>query len=92
MNAPIVKPATLWFCSYLFFLLALSVISSVASPSKVRKTELFTKSWQFFLGDVSNGQDPALDDSQWRTLDLPHDWSIEGKFSRDNPATPGGGA
>jgi beta-galactosidase len=25
-------------------------------------------------------------------LDLPHDWSIEGKFSKDHPATPGGGA
>ncbi len=26
------------------------------------------------------------------SLDLPHDWSIEGEFSKDNPATPGGGA
>ncbi len=28
----------------------------------------------------------------WRNLNLPHDWSIEGEFRSDNPATPGGGA
>src|SRR5207248_4155514 len=37
-------------------------------------------------------QDPGLDDSQWRLLDLPHDWSIEGEFSEKNPAMPEGGA
>ena len=48
--------------------------------------------WKFKLGDVAGGQDVTLDDSRWRTLTLPHDWSIEGAFSKDNPATPGGGA
>ena len=62
------------------------------SPSKVRQTELFTKNWQFFLGDIPNGQSQDLNDSEWRTLNLPHDWSIEGEFSKDNPATIGGGA
>ena len=62
------------------------------SPSKVRQTELFTKNWQFFLGDIPNGQSQDLNDSEWRTLNLPYDWSIEGEFSKDNPATIGGGA
>lgn len=43
-----------------------------------RTNELFTKSWYFHFGDVENGQYPSYDDSQWRLLDLPHDWSIEG--------------
>ena len=30
--------------------------------------------------------------TSWRELDLPHDWSIEGPFDKENPATPGGGA
>lgn len=38
----------------------------------------FNEGWRFRLGDVADGQNPALDDSGWRTLDLPHDWSIEG--------------
>ncbi len=59
---------------------------------KVRKVDNFCKSWKFHLGEVSNGQEPGLDDSQWRLLDLPHDWSIEGEFSNDHPATPSGGA
>jgi beta-galactosidase len=78
-----------------FGLLVLAVLSLTActgSPSKVRKTELFTKSWEFHLGDLPNGQEPGRNGSQWRVLDLPHDWSIEGEFSRDHPATPGGGA
>jgi beta-galactosidase len=35
---------------------------------------------------------PSLDDARWRLLDVPHDWSIEGKFGKDNPSGVGGGA
>ena len=30
-----------------------------------------------------------FDDSDWRTLDLPHDWSIEGKFEPENHVDAG---
>src|SRR5438067_6041773 len=56
------------------------------------KTVSFNQDWRFHLGDIADGQSPALDDSGWRSLNLPHDWSIEGEFSEKNPATPGGGA
>jgi beta-galactosidase len=52
----------------------------------------FNENWRFHLGDVPNGQDIALNDSSWRQLDLPHDWSIEGEFSEKHPAGTGGGA
>ena len=52
----------------------------------------FDADWKFHLGDVKRGEDVALNDSSWRTLDLPHDWSIEGEFSARNPAGAGGGA
>ena len=52
----------------------------------------FNRDWRFNLGDVTNGQAPDLDDSKWRALNLPHDWSIEGEFSEKNPAGFGGGA
>jgi beta-galactosidase len=91
------KTSTLKTCehflhSFFLTLFALSLMACAVSPSKARKSELFTKDWQFSLGDIPNGHDPALDDSHWRALDLPHDWSIEGEFSKDHPATPGGGA
>jgi len=37
----------------------------------------FDEGWRFFRGDVADAQSPSFDDSAWRTLDLPHDWSIE---------------
>ena len=33
--------------------------------------------WKFYKGDLTGAEIPGFDDSQWRTLDLPHDWSIE---------------
>lgn len=32
------------------------------------------------------------DDSDWRTIILPHDWAIEGDFNKFNPSTTNGGA
>jgi beta-galactosidase len=32
---------------------------------------------------------PGYDDSAWRTLDLPHDWGIEGPFRQDLPGETG---
>ncbi len=52
----------------------------------------FNEGWKFTLGDASEASQPGFDDSRWRTLDLPHDWSIEGEFSETHPASPGGGA
>lgn len=56
-----------------------------------RKTD-FTDDWRFSLSDSPDYSRPDFDDSGWRTLDLPHDWAIEGDFDENNPATPGGGA
>src|SRR5688500_18450915 len=52
----------------------------------------FTKDWKFLLDSVNNHSGVQVNDQAWRTLNLPHDWSIEGNFSKDHPATPGGGA
>jgi beta-galactosidase len=60
--------------------------------SRPGKRVSFNQDWRFQLGDVSNGQDMSLNDSQWRRLDLPHDWSIEGEFSEKAPSGTGGGA
>lgn len=52
----------------------------------------FNQGWKFALAAGDEAAQPGFDDSGWRELDMPHDWSIEGEFSQDNPATPGGGA
>lgn len=71
---------------------AISFLYSGCSQSKERATIRFTTEWKFKLDDSPAYMDPDLDDGDWRELDLPHDWSIEGEFSEKNPATPGGGA
>ncbi|GAA3988469.1 beta-galactosidase GalB [Mucilaginibacter dorajii] len=57
-----------------------------------RQIQDFDKGWRFNLGDVAHAGESATSDTKWRSLNLPHDWSIEGKFSKDNPASPEGGA
>ena len=54
--------------------------------------EDFNLGWKFSLNADSTAALPDFNDSGWRTLNLPHDWSIEGEFSNDNPSTAGGGA
>ena len=47
----------------------------------------FNSAWRFFLGDpVVPHRRSIPDDSSWRVLDLPHDWSIELERSADNPS------
>jgi len=57
-----------------------------------RQTQSFDHGWRFHLGDVPGANAVPFDDTAWRTLDLPHDWSIEGEFSEQNPAGVAGGA
>ena len=57
-----------------------------------RQTQNFDHGWRFHLGDVPGAQEAKFDDARWRTLDVPHDWSIEGEFSEQNPAGASGGA
>ena len=48
----------------------------------------FEKGWRFIQQDVTLEQTAHTEG--WRTVDLPHDWSIEGEFSRENPTGQGG--
>jgi len=66
---------------FLFF-----VASLCFANSRPGKKVSFNQDWRFQLGDVSNAQDAGFDDSQWRKLNLPHDWSIEGDFSEKAPS------
>lgn len=40
------------------------------------KREILT-GWRFHLGDEPDAWQPGFDDSDWRALDIPHDWQIE---------------
>ena len=57
--------------------------------SNSARTQNFDSDWKFNLGDVSNAQTPTFDDSKWRTLSLPHDYSIEQEYSQSLEAESG---
>jgi beta-galactosidase len=76
----------------IIFLLSVSVLSSCSVGKKNRTQEDFNVGWYFQLGDIALAYDSSFNDSSWRILDLPHDWSIEGGFNEKNPAGFGGGA
>jgi hypothetical protein len=69
---------------YIFFVVFffLSSIAMQTIAQLPRQTTLFTEGWKFYKGDIRDGEKVNLDDLSWRTLDLPHDWSIEGPFSQ----------
>ncbi|MDR8392428.1 DUF4982 domain-containing protein [Aliifodinibius sp. S!AR15-10] len=48
-----------------------------------REKRNFDAGWKFHLGEVHGAEFISFNDSEWRSLDLPHDWSIEGEFSRE---------
>jgi beta-galactosidase len=72
---------------YLYTLFLTLFTLGFASAQSVRKTESFNANWKFFLGDDAEAKQVSYNDSHWRKLDLPHDWSIEGKFDSKNPTT-----
>lgn len=37
----------------------------------------FNQEWMFIRSDIQGAQNPDFNDSEWRELDLPHDWSVE---------------
>ncbi|MBO7195357.1 MAG: hypothetical protein J6V27_04925, partial [Alistipes sp.] len=39
--------------------------------------EKFNEDWRFVLADDSAALNPDYNDSRWRPLVLPHDWSVE---------------
>jgi beta-galactosidase len=68
------------------------ILLNSCTKQELRSRSDFNADWKFYLGDAEQAMTSVFNDSSWRVLNLPHDWSIEGEFSADNPATAGGGA
>jgi beta-galactosidase len=73
------------------FVFVACVVALSAGPSVAagRQTELFDKDWKFQIGDNADAAKADFDDSSWRKVNLPHDYSIEGPAGKD-PASMDG--
>ncbi|MBB3696686.1 DUF4982 domain-containing protein [Flammeovirga yaeyamensis] len=45
----------------------------------------FNEHWKFKLGDQTGADKTNFNDNDWRKLNLPHDWSIEGDYNENHP-------
>ena len=70
------------------FLLVLTglLLSASMMAEGQRVSQLFNFDWKFKLGETANAESPQLDDSDWRSLDLPHDFQIEMPWYNDKTA------
>ncbi len=60
-------------------LLTLTVIlmQTTLAAASPRIVQTLNFGWRFHLGDVAEGASPSLNDADWRTVDVPHDFQIE---------------
>jgi beta-galactosidase len=72
-------------------LLAFLCMSTLHLSAQPPGRQNFDANWKFHLGDLLQAEQLSYQDLKWRTLDLPHDWSIEGSFRPDNPSGHQGG-
>jgi beta-galactosidase len=56
-----------------------------------RIREGFDFGWKFHRGDFPDAQKTEFSDSNWKSVNLPHDWSIEGPFSESESSAFCGG-
>jgi beta-galactosidase len=58
---------------------------------RARQIINFDHDWRFLKADASGAENSEFNDSDWRKLAVPHDWSIEGPFSETNKTGGAGG-
>lgn len=56
-----------------------------------RTTTSLDAGWRFLRGEAVGAEQRGFDDASWRTVDVPHDWSIEGPYDAAAPSGRGGG-
>lgn len=64
------------------FCIVLLLLSDIGYAQKKQeigfsRKVLFDNDWLFYRGNAENASQLKYDDSSWRKVDLPHDWSIE---------------
>ena len=86
------KYSNLFKTLILFSLFALLSCSKGNNDVFTSRKISFNTDWSFHLNDSIIDKDTIGSSTKWRTLNVPHDWSIEGKFDEKSPAGYGGGA
>ncbi|MEP6595669.1 MAG: glycoside hydrolase family 2 TIM barrel-domain containing protein [Ginsengibacter sp.] len=79
------------FKLFLKFLPCFILLQGLHFVNGQRITRSFDKDWHFIQNDEKGAEQSSHPDVSWRKLDVPHDWSIEGPYDRNNTTSRGGG-
>ena len=77
-----------------YLLVSILLVWGVAVRSlagELPRRMLIDHGWRFAPGDIAGADVMQYDDAAWRVVDLPHDWSIEGRPERNAPSGNDGG-
>lgn len=69
----------------------LTALLAAMLPLSARTIIPLDEDWAFFQGDAAGAEKPEFDPAAWKTVDVPHDWSIAGDFSQTAPTGGAGG-
>ncbi|WP_114938799.1 sugar-binding domain-containing protein [Mucilaginibacter endophyticus] len=65
----------------LLLLIGMLLLPGLVKAQGNGRPALFNSAWSFHKGDIGTGISGIATETEWKTVDLPHDWSIEGPFS-----------
>jgi len=71
----LILSASLGMMTSMFF--GLTSCSKQQATDMISRTVSFDDGWRFLKDSLSGAEIPDFNDSNWRVLDVPHDWSIE---------------
>jgi beta-galactosidase len=77
--------------SLIFVRTALIQAANADPDSHARTIIPFDSDWRFLKSDCPGAGQQEFNDASWRTVALPHDWSIEGSFDQTNSTRGAGG-
>ncbi|UMB62045.1 DUF4982 domain-containing protein [Lutibacter sp. A80] len=84
INKSYLKQQTYLILSFIVSLLFISCQNETTEISNNSRVN-FDSNWKFIQEDITGAELIEYNDASWRTLNLPHDWSIEGEYDENNP-------
>ncbi|MDO7136091.1 glycoside hydrolase family 2 TIM barrel-domain containing protein [Algibacter lectus] len=71
----------------LFSLLYLCLVGCKEESSTIetRLRTSFDADWKFIQENIKGAEVVGFNDANWQTVNVPHDWSIEGEYDESNP-------
>ncbi|WP_308365679.1 MULTISPECIES: glycoside hydrolase family 2 TIM barrel-domain containing protein [unclassified Microbulbifer] len=75
-------------CSVVALVIIAGFLAVVAPREAAAKERGLSDDWRFFKGDVSGAERTDFDDRKWKTVTVPHDWSIMDRAGTKSPFTP----